>query len=496
MKKYILSIDQGTTSTRAIIFDQNSNIVSVANKEIKQFYPKPGWVEQDANEIWLSVISTITQALVMKNILPNQIEAIGITNQRETTILWDRENGEPIYNAIVWQSRQTASLCDELKDLGYEALIKGKTGLIIDAYFSGTKVKWILDNVKGAREKALKGKIAFGTVDSWLIYKLTGSIHKTDYSNASRTMLYNINTLNWDEELLKIMDIPKSVLPEVCDSSSFYGETSPRSFYGEKIPIMGVAGDQQASLFGQLCCKEGMVNSTYGTGCFVLMNTGDKIVHSDNGMLSTIAWKFNNQIVYALEGSVFVGGSAVQWLRDGLKIIKSADETEKLAKEIKNNEGVYFVPAFVGLGTPYWDSDAKGAIFGLTRGTNERQIARAALEAICFQVHDVLKAMEADSKQTISMLKATGGATVNNYLMQFQSDIMNLRVERPFIMETTALGVAYLAGIASGYWKNIDDIKKSKKEDTQYIPKMEETSREKLLYGWKKAVESTRNFKI
>ena len=496
MKKYILSIDQGTTSTRAIIFDQNSNIVSIANREIKQYYPKPGWVEQDANEIWLSVISTITQALVLKNILPNQIAAIGITNQRETTILWDKDNGEPVYNAIVWQSRQTTPICEELKNKGYEELVRSKTGLLIDAYFSGTKVKWILDNVKGVREKAEKGKIAFGTVDSWLIYKLTGSVHKTDYSNASRTLLYNIHELKWDEELLKIMDIPKSILPEVCDSSGFYGETSPRSFYGEKIPITGVAGDQQASLFGQLCCIEGMVNSTYGTGCFVLMNTGEKIVNSTNGMLSTIAWKIKEKIVYALEGSVFVGGSTVQWLRDGLKIIKSADETEKLAKELKSNEGVYFVPAFVGLGTPYWDSDAKGAIFGLTRGTTEKQIARAALEAICFQVHDVLKAMEADSNQPIDVVKATGGATVNNYLMQFQADVMNTKVERPFIMETTALGAAYLAGIASGYWQGIEDIKKSKKEDTVYSPKMEEKAREKLLLGWVKAVESTRNFKI
>ncbi|MDT8336864.1 MAG: glycerol kinase GlpK [Candidatus Izemoplasmatales bacterium] len=496
MKKYILAIDQGTTSTRAIIFDQNSNIVSIANKEIKQYYPNPGWVEQDANEIWLSVISTITQALVLKNILPNQIIAIGITNQRETTIIWDKDNGEPIYNAVVWQSRQTSMICDELKAAGYEDMIRNKTGLLIDAYFSGTKVKWILDNVKGAREKAVKGKLAFGTVDSWLIYKLTGSVHKTDYSNASRTLLYNIHDLKWDAELLKIMDIPKSILPEVCDSSGFYGETSPRSFYGEKIPICGVAGDQQASLFGQLCCKEGMVNSTYGTGCFVLMNTGERIVKSDNGMLSTIAWKIKDKIVYAIEGSVFVGGSAVQWLRDGLKIIKSADETEKLAKELKTNEGVYFVPAFVGLGTPYWDSDVKGAIFGLTRGTNEKQIARAALESICFQVLDVLKAMEADSKQPINVVKATGGATVNNYLMQFQADIMNTKVERPFIMETTALGAAYLAGIASGYWASTDDIKRSKKDDTVFLPKMAGPLRESLLKGWKKAVEATRQFKI
>lgn len=495
MKKYILAIDQGTTSTRAIIFDQNSKIISIANKEIKQLYPKPGWVEQDANEIWLSVISTITQALVLKNILPTQISAIGITNQRETTVIWDRETGEPIYNAVVWQSRQTNEICEQLKKDGYEDIIRKKTGLLIDPYFSGTKVKWILDNVKGARDKATKGKLAFGTIDSWLIYKLTGNVHKTDYSNASRTLLYNIHDLKWDEELLDILDIPKSILPEVCDSSGFFGETSPRSFYGEKVLISGVAGDQQASLFGQLCCKEGMVNSTYGTGCFVLMNTGEKIVESKNGMLSTIAWKIKEKTVYAIEGSVFVGGSCVQWLRDGLKIIKSAEETEKLATELKNNEGVYFVPAFVGLGTPYWDSDAKGSILGLTRGTTEKQIARAALEAICYQVHDVLKAMEADSNQPINLIKATGGATVNNYLMQFQSDIMNAKVERPLIMETTALGAAYLAGIASGYWSSVDEIHKSKKNDYAFLPKMDDLSRNKLLKGWKLAVESTRHFK-
>jgi glycerol kinase len=496
MKKYILAIDQGTTSTRAIIFDKNSNIVSIANKEIKQYYPNPGWVEQDANEIWLSVISTITQALVLKNILPNQIEAIGITNQRETTILWDRDSGEPVYNAIVWQSRQTSRICEDLKRKGYESIIRAKTGLLIDPYFSGTKVKWILDNVKGVREKANKGKIAFGTVDSWLIYKLTGSLHMTDYSNASRTLLYNIHDLKWDDELLDIMDIPKNILPVVSDSSGLIGETSPRSFYGEKIPITGVAGDQQASLFGQLCCEEGMVNSTYGTGCFVLMNTGSKIVVSENGMLSTIAWKIKDKLVYAIEGSVFVGGSCIQWLRDGLKIIKSAEETESLAKELKTNEDVYLVPAFVGMGTPYWDSDAKGALFGLTRGTNKRQIARAALESICFQVQDVLKAMEADSKQPISKIKATGGATVNNYLMQFQSDIMNTLVQRPHIMETTALGAAYLAGIACGYWQNIEDINKSKKDGTVFNPRMDEQTRVRLLLGWTKAIEATRLFKL
>ncbi|MGE4572185.1 MAG: glycerol kinase GlpK [Candidatus Izemoplasmatales bacterium] len=495
MKKYILAIDQGTTSTRAIIFDKKSKIISIANKEITQFYPKPGWVEQDANEIWLSVISTITQALVLKNILPNQIDSIGITNQRETTVIWDKESGEPIYNAVVWQSRQSQDICDQLEKSGYENKIRQKTGLLIDPYFSGTKIKWILDHVKGSREKAKQGKLAFGTIDSWLIYKLTGYVHKTDYSNASRTLIYNIHNLKWDDELLDILDIPKSILPEVVDSSGLFGYTTPRSFYGEKIKITGVAGDQQASLFGQLCSKEGMVNSTYGTGCFVLMNTGNQIVQSKNGMLSTIAWKIKDQIIYALEGSVFIGGSSVQWLRDGLKIIASAAETEKLAESIPSTDGVYVVPAFVGLGTPYWDSDAKGAIFGLTRGTDERQLARATLEAIAYQVMDVLKAMEADSKKPIPLIKATGGATINQYLMQFQADIMNIDVGRPEIMETTALGAAYLAGLESGYWKNIDEINQHKNDDDVFKPKMSEAKRKQLIKGWKMAVEATRFFK-
>lgn len=496
MKKYVLAIDQGTTSTRAIIFDEKSNIVSVANKEITQYYPKPGWVEQDANEIWLSVISTITQALVLKNILPNQIECIGITNQRETTIIWDKLTGEPIYNAVVWQSRQSQKICDDLEKNGYGNMIKEKTGLLIDPYFSGTKIKWILDHVDGAREKAKNNQLAFGTIDAWLIYKLTGHIHKTDYSNASRTLLYNIHQLDWDDELLDILDIPRSILPEVADSSGFFGDTSPRSFYGEKIPITGIAGDQQASLFGQLCCDEGMVNTTYGTGCFVLMNTGEHVVHSDNGMLSTIAWKIDDKIVYALEGSVFVGGSSVQWLRDGLKIIKNASDTESLANSIESTDDVYVVPAFVGLGTPYWDSDAKGAIFGLTRGTDKRQIARATLDAIAYQVMDVLKAMEADSKRPIPLIKATGGATVNQYLMQFQADIMDVDLARPKVMETTALGAAYLAGLESGYWKDIDEIKSHKHSDDLFKPKMAKKKRQHLIKGWSLAVESTRHFKL
>ena len=496
MKEYILSIDQGTTSTRAIIFDKHSRIISTANKEIKQYYPKPGWVEQNPNEIWMSVSQTINQALVQKNIKPNQIKAIGITNQRETTIIWDKETQKPIYNAIVWQSRQTNDICEALKQDGHEEMIRDKTGLLIDPYFSGTKIKWILDKVEGSRELAKQGKLAFGTIDSWIIYKLTEKEHKTDYSNASRTMIFNINTLKWDDELLNILDIPKNILPEVCESSSLFGYTTDRNFFGENIPVTGVAGDQQASLFGQLCCQEGMVNTTYGTGCFVLMNTGENIVKSKNGMLSTIAWKIDNKVIYAIEGSIFVGGSSVQWLRDGLKIIKKASETETLASTLESNDGVYLVPAFVGLGTPYWDSLAKGAIFGLTRGTNKKQIARATLEAICYQVHDVLKAMEADSKKAIPMIKVNGGATVNNFLMQFQSNIMNLNVQRPQIKETTALGAAYLAGIYVEYWKNHDEIKKHRNPDTLFYPSMEAEKRENLIRGWNIAVNATRNFKL
>jgi glycerol kinase len=496
MKKYVLSIDQGTTSTRAIVFDRHSKIVSMASEEITQIYPTPGWVEQDANEIWLTVTQTINEALVQKNIDPSQIEAIGITNQRETTIIWDRETGKPIYNAIVWQSRQTTPICEELTEKGHNEVFRNKTGLLIDPYFSGTKIKWILDNVEGARKLANEGKLAFGTIDSWIIYKLTGSEHKTDYSNASRTMIYNIHDLKWDDELLEILDIPKSLLPEVCESSSLFGYTSKKNFLGQKVPICGVAGDQQASLFGQHCIHKGMVNSTYGTGCFVLMNTGDVLVKSENGMLSTIAWKINDEVVYAVEGSVFVGGSTVQWLRDGLKIIKNASETESMAKSISSNDGVYFVPAFVGLGTPYWDPKAKGAIFGLTRGTNEKVIARAALEAICYQVQDVLYAMEADCEVKIPKVKANGGATINNFLMQFQSDIMGLQVQRPAIMETTALGAAYLAGLFVKYWANHDDIMKYKKPDIVFQPEMDNEKRSELIRGWKVAVSSTRNFKL
>ena len=496
MKKYILSIDQGTTSTRAIVFDELSNVVSVANQEIKQILNKPGWVEHDANGIWISVLSTISKALISADIKPNQITGIGITNQRETTVLWNKETGRPIYNAIVWQSRQTLDICEQLEKDGYKDLIKDKTGLLIDPYFSGTKVKWILDNIKDARKETNKGKILFGTIDSWLLYKLTGGIHKTDYSNASRTMLYNINELKWDEEICDILDIPMSILPEVCESSGIFGYTLPANFFGEVIPICGIAGDQQASLFGQTCFSKGDIKNTYGTGGFLLMNTGITPVKSKHGLLTTVAWAIDKKITYALEGSVFVAGSAVQWIRDGLKIIDNASETEKLALSLKDNEGVYIVPAFVGLGTPYWDSDAKGAIFGLTRGSNKLHFARAILEAIAYQTRDVVEAMKKDINGSLNKFKVDGGAAINDFLLQFQSDILHIDVERSTVVETTALGVAYLAGLAIGYFKGLNDIKKMWKLDKKFSSQMNAEQREKNVAGWKKAVEATKIFKI
>ena len=495
--KYILSIDQGTTSTRAIIFDHESNILAMASEEIMQTYPKPGWVEHNPNQIWVSVLAVMARVLLEAKLKPQDIHAIGITNQRETTIVWDRETGQPIYNAIVWQSRQTSDICDELNQKGYQDLFKQKTGLLIDAYFSGTKIKWILDHIPGARVKAQKGKLMFGTIDTWLVYKLSGEkIHLTDYTNASRTLLYNIHDLKWDEELCQILDIPMSMLPEVHSSSEVYGYTAPHHFFGKKVPISGIAGDQQAALFGQNCFDEGMVKNTYGTGCFMLMNTGNKPIISEHGLLTTIAWGINNEITYALEGSVFVAGSSVQWLRDGIKLIESASETEALATSLSSNEGVYMVPAFVGLGTPYWDSDARGALFGLTRGTSKEHITRAILESICYQSMDVLRAMEEDTKLPITTFKVDGGATVNHFLMQFQSDILNLKVEQPKILETTALGAAYLAGLSTGYWKSKDEIRASWKLAKAYEPSMDQKTRELYIKGWKIAVSATRQFKI
>lgn len=497
MKKYILAIDQGTTSTRAIVFDNESNIIAMASEEIKQIYPKPGWVEHNANQIWVSVLAVMARALLDAGIKAKDIHAIGITNQRETTVVWDKSTGAPIYNAIVWQSRQTSDICDQLNSQGYGEMFKQKTGLVIDAYFSGTKIKWILDHVSGAKEKAQKGELLFGTIDTWLIYKLTGGEkHVTDYSNASRTLLYNIKELKWDKEICEILDIPMSMLPEVKCSSCLFGHTVPYHFFGQSVAIAGVAGDQQAALFGQTCFEKGSVKNTYGTGCFMLMNTGNEAIVSNHGLLTTIAWGIDNKITYALEGSVFVAGSSVQWLRDGIELISSASETEHLASSLSSNEGVYIVPAFVGLGTPYWDSDARGAMFGLTRGTKKEHIARAVLEAICYQSMDVLRAMEEDTKHPIRSFKVDGGATVNQFLMQFQSDIIGLSVERPMIMETTALGAAYFAGLATGFWNSLDEIKESWKLKCAYEPKMSHIERSGLVNGWHIAVEATRLFKL
>ncbi|HHV33922.1 MAG TPA: glycerol kinase GlpK [Acholeplasma sp.] len=494
--KYILAIDQGTTSTRAIIFDKESNLIKMASKEITQHYPKPGWVEHNPKEIVNSVLYVVKEVLKETKLTLRDIEAVGITNQRETTIVWDKGTGKPIYNAVVWQSRQTTDICNDLINKGYKELFKSKTGLLIDAYFSATKIKWILDNVPGARSKANNNELLFGTVDTWLIYNLTDrKVHATDHTNASRTMLYNIHELKWDEELCAILDIPVEMLPEVKSSSEVYGYTSKKLF-GYEVPISGVAGDQQASLFGQTCFEKGSVKNTYGTGCFMLMNTGDVPVNSENGLLTTIAWKIDNKITYALEGSVFVGGSAVQWLRDGLRLIKSADETEGRAKKLASNDGVYVVPSFVGLGTPYWDSDARGAMFGLTKGTTKEHLVRAVLEAICYQSMDVLRAMEEDIKTPIKSFKVDGGATVNDFLMQFQADILNLTVEQPKILETTALGAAYLAGLAIGYWKDQGEIKKSWQLKKRYEPQMDESLRNKYIEGWKMAVKATRAFKV
>ena len=496
-KKYILSLDQGTTSSRAILFNKKGEIVNVAQKEFKQHFPKSGWVEHDAQEIWSSILSVMAQVLSSASELSaKDIEAIGITNQRETTVVWDKNTGKPIYNAIVWQSRQTAGIVKELKDQGHEDMVRNKTGLLIDAYFSGTKVKWILDNVDGAREKAENGDLLFGTIDSWLIWKLSGGeAHVTDYTNASRTMMYNIYDLKWDEELLEMLNVPKSMLPEVRPSSEVYANTVDYHFFGQNVPIAGVAGDQQAALFGQACYDKGMAKNTYGTGCFMLMNTGEKAVKSENGLLTTIAWGVDGKVEYALEGSIFVAGSAIQWLRDGLRMFNEAPESERYAERVESTDGVYMVPAFVGLGTPYWDSDVKGAIFGLTRGTSKEHFIRATLESLAYQTRDVLDAMTADSGIDLKTLRVDGGVVNNNFLMQFQSDIIGVPVERPTVSETTALGAAYLAGLATGYWKDKEEIKKQWMIDKTFDPKMKEEEREELYGGWKKAVHATMAFK-
>ena len=488
---YILALDQGTTSSRSLVFDEQGNIISQAQKEFRQLFPQPGWVEHDAEEIWSTQYGTMAEAVAKANINMKQIAGIGITNQRETTVVWDKSSGQPIYNAIVWQDRRTASDCDKLKSAGWAETIQQKTGLIIDAYFSATKLKWILDNVTGARQKAINGELAFGTIDSWLTWKLTnGEVHVTDVSNASRTMLYNIHSLQWDEELLKLFDIPASVLPEVKPSSKIYGVTGS-IIPDSRIPIAGIAGDQQAALFGQLCTQPGMVKNTYGTGCFMLMNTGGKAIASKNNLLTTIAWQIDNKTEYALEGSVFIAGAVVQWLRDELKIIRTSAEIEKLAAQVKDTEGIYIVPAFAGLGAPHWNQYARGSIFGLTRGSSNAHIARAALDSIAYQTFDVLKAMEADAGIHIKELRVDGGATVNNQLMQFQSDILNTKVVRPKITETTALGAAYLAGLAVGYWKNVEEIQQQWQADKSFSPSMVEEKRNELVKGWQRAVNAS-----
>lgn len=491
MDKYILSFDQGTTSSRAIVFDKKGNIVSLAQREFKQYYPKPGWVEHNAREIWSSQVSVATEAILYANLTADHIAAIGITNQRETTVVWDKQTGAPVCNAIVWQDRRTADFCDELKERKLEKLVQEKTGLIIDAYFSGTKIKWILDHVDGAREKAENGQLLFGTIDSWLIWNLTGGkVHVTDVTNASRTMLFNIHTLAWDEELLELFGIPKSMLPEVKSCSEVYGETSGNLF-ATRIPIAGIAGDQQAALFGQMCTQPGMVKNTYGTGCFMLMNIGDTPVLSKNNLITTIAWQIKDQVHYALEGSIFIAGAVVQWLRDELNIIATASDIERIACEESDSGGVYIIPAFAGLGAPHWNPYARGTIFGITRGTNKSHLCRAALESIAYQTMEVLKAMEADSGKPIQELRVDGGATSNDLLMQFQADVLGVRVVRPEVTELTAIGAAYLAGLAIGYWSSLAEIQQQWAVNTSFEPQSSEAI-PGMIKGWHKAVKAVK----
>lgn len=487
MERYILSFDQGTTSSRAIIFNKSGSIVAIAQREFEQIYPKSGWVEHDPRAIWSTQIAVAREAVLKAKLNAEDIAAIGITNQRETTVIWNRETGEPIYNAIIWQDRRTAANCDSLKERGLGKLIQQKTGLIIDAYFSATKIQWILENVAGAKDDAEKGKLAFGTIDSWLVWNLTaGKVHVTDVTNASRTMLFNIHTLQWDTELTDIFNIPLNMLPEVKSSSEIYGETAGNLF-ATKIPIAGIAGDQQAAIFGQMCTKTGMVKNTYGTGCFMLMNIGSEPIISNNNLITTIAWKIKDEIQYALEGSIFIAGAVVQWLRDELEIIKTSAEIETLAASVPDNGGVYLVPAFAGLGAPHWNQYARGTIFGITRGTNKSHIARAALESIAFQTMEVLKAMEADSGITIKELRVDGGATANNMLMQFQADILKTKVVRPKVTEVTAIGAAYLAGLAIGYWKDINQIQQQWEIDKSFEPD-ESFNSDEIIREWHKAV--------
>ena len=494
MEEYILALDQGTTSSRAIIFDHAGQIIALSQKEFKQYFPKPGWVEHDPNEIWSTQAGVAAEATVKAGLNGKNIKAIGITNQRETTIVWNRETGEAIYNAIVWQDRRTAAFCDKLKQDGHSDMIRSKTGLVIDAYFSGSKIKWILDNVDGARALADAGKLAFGTVDSWLVWKFTrGQVHVTDVTNASRTMLFNIRTQQWDDELLQLLDIPKSMLPEVKQSSEVYGETTT-TIFASKIPIAGIAGDQHAALFGQMCIDKAMVKNTYGTGCFMLMNIGDQFIESKNNLLTTIAWKINGQVQYAFEGSIFIGGAVVQWLRDGLGIIKTSADVEQLATSVKDTGGVFFVPAFAGLGAPYWDPEARGTIVGLTRGTTAGHLARAALASIAYQTMDVLKAMEADAGMPIKELRVDGGATANDLLMQYQADVLNCKVIRPNVVETTALGAAYLAGLAVGFWKDVAEIQQLWQSEKEFIPAGNPEDIKADIEGWERAIHAAKSW--
>ncbi|WEG74229.1 glycerol kinase GlpK [Vagococcus intermedius] len=494
--KYIMAIDQGTTSSRAIIFDKKGNNVGSSQKEFTQYFPNDGWVEHNANEIWNSVQSVIAGSLIESGIKPSDIAGIGITNQRETTVVWDKKTGLPIHNAVVWQSRQSSGIANQLKADGYADMIHKKTGLIIDAYFSATKIRWILDNVEGAQERAEKGDLLFGTIDTWLVWKLTdGASHVTDYSNASRTMMFNIHDLEWDQEILDLMNIPKVMLPKPCSNSEIYGYTQSFHFYGSEVPISGMAGDQQAALFGQMAFEPGMVKNTYGTGSFIVMNTGEKAQLSQNNLLTTIGYGINGKVYYALEGSIFVTGSAIQWLRDGLKMIQSAAETEAIASESESNDEVFVVPAFTGLGAPYWDSAARGAIFGMTRGTTREDFVKATLQAIAYQARDVLDTMRTDTEIDIPLLKVDGGAANNDYLMQFQADILNTSVQRASNLETTALGAAFLAGLAVGFWRDLDEIKEFYEAGEIFEPKMSSEKRENLYSGWKQAVAATQAFK-
>lgn len=491
MNKYILALDQGTTNSRAILFNRQGEIVGVAQKEFTQIYPQSGWVEHSAEEIWSTQLSVLTEVVAQAKIKLESIQAIGITNQRETTVVWNRKTGKPIYNAIVWQDRRTAEYCRTIAEAGHEKLIQEKTGLLIDSYFSASKINWILNHVDGARALAEKGELAFGTIDSWLIYNLTdGQKHITDVTNASRSLLFNIHSLDWDEELLEIFEIPKSMLPQVCSSSEVYGETS-QELINARIPIAGIAGDQQSALFGQLCTDVGMAKNTYGTGCFLLMNIGDKPIISQNKLVTTVAWKIGNQVSYALEGSIFIGGAVVQWLRDELGIIKKSSDIEKLATSVDDTNGVYLVPAFSGLGAPHWNAEARGTVVGLSRGANDAHLARAALESITYQTYDILVAMENDSETKIHELRVDGGATANNFLMQFQADILQSDVIRPAITETTAMGAAFLAGLATGFWKDIDELRNLWKEDRVFKPSKDSTAQEHIK-EWKRATETAK----